>query len=92
MSINLRRPSASKCLISAFVFFATSFTLFQAAFRLGESRIQIVGFGYIGPPELAIAGAALCVLGSVCLGAGSVLLDKRMRVRKAAAVVPQVRA
>lgn len=90
MSINIRGASPYHWLINAFVLFCASFALFSAGFSLSASGIQVAGVDSVGPSGFGITAAGLCVLGSICLGVGSVLLDRRIRARKGAgARLPQ---
>ena len=74
--------SIRKLLVTAFVFFGASVLMFAAASSLGWSGIEIAGVGSVGQSALSIVAAVLCVVGSVCLGVGSVRLDMRIRASK----------
>ena len=82
MSNKIRRVSILQWFVGTLIFWLAASQLFQASTALGQSVMPIAGVGSIGQSQLAIAGAVLCGLGSICLGVGSVLLDKRIRARK----------
>jgi hypothetical protein len=86
MSIKIRRTSVFQLLVTAFTFFGASISLFAAASSLSRSGIEIAGVDFAGQSAFSIAAAVLCVVGSVCLGVGSVRLDMRIRASKASAV------
>lgn len=87
MSREIRRASGFQLLVAAFVFLGASVSLFAAASSLGQSGIEVAGFGFVGKPAFSIVAAVLCLGGSVCLAMGSVRLDRRIRASKAGIAV-----
>lgn len=82
MSNKIRSATIIQWCIATLVFWAASVQLFQASTAVGQSALPLAGLGSIRQSQLAITGAVLCGLGSICLGVGSVLIDKRIRARK----------